>query len=253
MEIESLKQELQRLIEHGRNLLRTMLANANKKDDRPYQILDVRDYQSWYSPALLVVKQIIPERLKDFEELYTGPKRTRVIHATYGISDYFNGREFPTGAGSAIAVRDEHEGSFVLLFQHQLYILSSCEKLFDSRITKVRAIAKAELFDSEIQSARSLLKNGYGRPAGVLVGVVLESHLKDVCANHAVAVKKNPGINDFATALQSASVVDVIQWRRLQSLADIRNLCGHKRDREPKDDEVAELIDGVEKAVKTLI
>ncbi len=74
-----------------------------------------------------------------------------------------------------------------------------------------------------------------------------------MCACHNVAIpKKNPHINDFNEELKKADVFDVSQWRRIQSLADIRNLCDHKKQRDPTPDEVTELVDGVDKAIKTL-
>lgn len=41
-------------------------------------------------------------------------------------------------------------------------------------------------------------------------------------------------------------------WRKIQHLGDIRNLCDHNKDREPKNEEVEELIAGVETVIKTV-
>jgi hypothetical protein len=64
--------------------------------------------------------------------------------------------------------------------------------------------------------------------------------------------KKSATISDFNDALKEGGVLDVPVWRGIQRLGDLRNLCGHNRDREPTSDEVRELIDGVEKTSKTL-
>jgi hypothetical protein len=52
--------------------------------------------------------------------------------------------------------------------------------------------------------------------------------------------------------LKSHAAYDVPMWRLIQRLADIRNLCGHSKDREPTRSEVDDLIAGVEKVTKEL-
>jgi hypothetical protein len=44
----------------------------------------------------------------------------------------------------------------------------------------------------------------------------------------------------------------LIAWRKIQGLADLRNLCGHAKEREPTKDDVGELIDGTERLLKSL-
>ena len=82
---------------------------------------------------------------------------------------------------------------------------------------------------------------------------MLERHLTQVCDNHGVKIgKKTPGIADLNDALKDANIVDVPQWRFIQHLADIRNLCGHSKKAEPTQDQVNDLIAGVMKVSKTL-
>lgn len=47
-------------------------------------------------------------------------------------------------------------------------------------------------------------------------------------------------------------MLDVPAWRNIQRLGDLRNLCDHNKHRDPSDEEVAELLDGVERLTKTL-
>jgi hypothetical protein len=108
--------------------------------------------------------------------------------------------------------------------------------------------------DSEIESARLLKKNGFLRAAGAVAGVVIEKHLAQVCQNHnsVKITKQRPTIADFNDALKMADVIDTPRWRSIQHLGDLRNLCDHNKDREPKPDEVDDLLDGTEKIIKTL-
>ena len=111
----------------------------------------------------------------------------------------------------------------------------------------------SDLFDSELDAAAELVKRGFLRGAGAMAGVVLENHLAQVCANHSLKTrKKAPAIGDFNDMLKAAKVVDTPQWRSIQHLADVRNLCDHKRPTEPTADQVNDLISGVAKVVKNL-
>ena len=52
--------------------------------------------------------------------------------------------------------------------------------------------------------------------------------------------------------LKKEKVIDLPKYRNIQLLADWRNLCDHKRKPEPTKEKVSELIEGVEKIIKTL-
>ena len=47
-------------------------------------------------------------------------------------------------------------------------------------------------------------------------------------------------------------VIDTPTWRFIQRLADLRNLCDHKKSDEPATDDIEELIAGVRKTIKTV-
>jgi hypothetical protein len=110
---------------------------------------------------------------------------------------------------------------------------------------------QADLFDSEIETASVLAKSGYLRAAGAICGVVLEKHLHHVCGAHNIKLaKKNPTISDLIQLLKDGSVITVAQWRFIQSLADVRNICDHAKGREPTKVEISDLVTGVEKTLK---
>jgi len=94
--------------------------------------------------------------------------------------------------------------------------------------------------------------DGFLRAAGVVCGVVIEKHFSEVCKNNSISIsKKNPTIADYNDALKE-NVYDILEWRRIQRLGDIRNLCGHNKEREPTKEEVFELISGTERIIKTI-
>jgi hypothetical protein len=115
----------------------------------------------------------------------------------------------------------------------------------------LRTLLQAELLDNEIGAAEELLGKGFLRASGVIVGVVLESHLGKVAAAHSVAIKSNsPTIATFNDALKAAAVIDVTTWRRIQAMADVRNTCGHSRSVEPTREEVERLIADAKDIIK---
>ena len=110
---------------------------------------------------------------------------------------------------------------------------------------------QAELLDSDLAAARELKKAKHLRSAGVISGVILESHLKSVATRHSVTItKKNPTISDLNDLLKNGGVYDVPLWRLLQRLGDIRNLCCHSKERDPREDEVEDLLIGTDKILK---
>jgi hypothetical protein len=114
-------------------------------------------------------------------------------------------------------------------------------------------MVQADLFDSELDAGRELLKKGFLRAAGVVAGIVLEKHLSQVCDKHGIVVRKqHPTISDLNDLLKNNNIIEVETWRFIQRLGDLRNLCAHNKDREPAKVEVGDLIDRADKAIKTL-
>jgi len=138
-------------------------------------------------------------------------------------------------------------------FQQQIDILKSAERKFESSLFDIKQIIQSDLFDSELDAAKELLKKGFLRGSGAICGVVLERHLKQVATNHMVTIKKpNPGISDLNELLKKENVIDIPNWRFIQHLVDIRNLCDHNKEREPKKEEIDDIINGVDKVIKTI-
>ncbi len=209
-------------------------------------------YQKWYTEACIVIKQLLPHRSGEFEALYKAdPRRKNIDASSYTIQDWLMGLR-----ANVNYVREKVFDDFAATRNRlgvQLDILKSVEARFESSLFDIRQLVMADLFDSELEAARELLKKGFFRGAGVVAGVVLEKHLAQVCNNHAISVRKqNPAIGDLNDLLKDGNVMDVPAWRFIQRLGDLRNVCGHDKQREPTEAEVTELIGGVDKITKTL-
>ena len=249
--LDKYKGDLDRLISLGDKIALDL--NSHVLDDAQALGFDVKaklkgikgnfnsTYQCWYTEASAVVRQLIPDRLDEFEQLYKDDgRRLKKNIATFTIQDWLNDI-----FGSV---------DMVLARLHiQLQILRAAQGRFESTLFDIRQMLQSDLFDSELDASRELVKHGFLRGAGAIAGVVLEKHLAQVAANHALkSRKKDPTISDFNDLLKKGDVVDLPTWRQVQRLSDIRNLCDHNKDRDPTKVEVEELINGVEKITKTL-
>lgn len=210
-------------------------------------------YQSWYSEAKVLIKQLLPDRLADFAGHYEKPKNRKSIDfENYRIEDALQGLNVHDRTG---VVREKivGEDAAVPHFLQQQAILASVKARFRSSLFDIKQLVQADLFDSEVEAAEELARKKFLRAAGAVSGVVIERHLSQVCNNHNVKVaKKNPTIADLNDALKAAGVTDTPQWRSIQLLADIRNLCDHDKKKEPTQDQINDLVAGTKKLIKSL-
>jgi len=245
---ERLRTELAGLITEGVELAKLL---GPETDEAAGQLQFVFRYQKWYTPARAAVEQLTPARLEEFEALCQPKKRKQMGYTAYGVQDYLLGVTFVTDilAGDTA---DTRQLALARLMQ-QVLILKSAHAQLDCLLANAQALIQAEILDSELQAARDLLKSNYYRPAGVLAGVVLERHLARVArARGLKSLKKQPGLSDWNDLLKSAQVYDVPEWRRIQRLGDLRNLCAHPKERDPTPDEVDELIAGTDRVTKAV-
>ena len=206
-------------------------------------------YQEWYSQALEVIKHFLPSRLEEFTELYKSNSKNREVNAeTYSIYDYLR------GVNSNPAHPNHFDGFSIagMRFNVQNGILQSAISSMNNSLFKIRKLIEVDLLDSEIAQTQELLKNGYLRASGVICGVVLEKHLKNVCITHELPLPKNPTISTYNELLKNNEIVDITVWRHLALLGDLRNLCSHGNSKEPTKEQVSDLISGVQKIMKNV-
>lgn len=241
---ESVKKELKALLDKQKDLIK--LAQENEK------IIEFGTaYQSWYSRAYKLVESLAPERLIEFASYYLiDPKRKTTDAGNYVIQDYIKG----------IGARTDHYDNplwdtnnlTMIRIMNQMQIIASLSSRINSVLQDVTGHLFAELQDSELIAATKLKKVS-ARAAGALAGVVLERHLQRAATNHSISIrKKAPTISDLNDPLKQKGVYDVPMWRKIQLLADIRNLCSHQKAVEATDEQVEELIAGVNLVIKSV-
>jgi hypothetical protein len=208
------------------------------------------EYQEWYSLALRVVEQLLPDRYPEFKEFYRAARRKEIDIETYSIANYIAGIRMtrvydnePAFNAASVAMNK---------FGQQISIVGTAEQRLNSVLNDIGQTLHAEILDNELDAARNLLTASHLRSAGVVAGVVLEGHLKKLITDHSVTFRKKPMLSNLNDALKEAGVYDGPRWRNIQYLTDIRNICGHKDERDPERSQVVELIDGVARITKTL-
>ena len=214
--IEKYKKDLKNLIQTGEN----MLSKAS---------LDPLEYEPWYSESLILLKQVLPDRVSDFERCYQVIK-----NYSFMIDKY-----------------DEP----LIKIQQQVGIIKSAQQRFESSLFDIKQTLQADLFDNELDAATELNKNGFHRGAGAIAGVVLEGHLGQVCQNHNITIQKQkPTINDLNQALynNSVKIIDLKEFQRIQLLGNIRNNCDHSTPVKPTKEDVEDLIEGTKKIIKNV-
>jgi hypothetical protein len=208
------------------------------------------EYQAWFSPALRAIEQLAHDRYAEFQELYKPARRKQLDIESYGIADYIMGITVTRGFGSE-PVFNIHSIAMTKMNQ-QVAILASIADRLGLLLNDIQLAIQASVLDDEIASARSLLTNRHIRAAGVIAGVALEGHLKQLIRDHKVPFRLKAMLSNLNEALKNAGVYDVPQWREIQLLTDIRNLCGHKGEREPQQSEVENLISSTDRIVHTV-
>lgn len=133
------------------------------------------------------------------------------------------------------------------IFQRLLAIFKSFREDFESGyLISSRNLIQSEVFSSELDQARELLRAGYKGPAAVVCGVVLETNLRTICEGAGLDIGK---VDKMNVDLAKAGKYNVLVQKRITALADIRNRAAHGKWDEFTDHDVQSMIDEVERLV----
>ena len=115
-----------------------------------------------------------------------------------------------------------------------------------------RGIVAAELFADFLEMAQHLLAEGYKDAAAVMVGSVLEAHLRELCILHQIPVQQArqggvaPRKADALNAdLAKASAYRALDQKNITAWLDLRNRAAHGHYGEYTADQVANMLSGV--------
>lgn len=166
-------------------------------------------------------------------------KATNAIEKTAGI-DSTHARQF------AEAGKPNYDTSFDVL-QRQRAVLEAVKDDHDGGyLSGARSLARAEVFDTELELAQELLQQGYKLPSAVVARTVLETAVRGLCDLHGVTVGKLDTMN---AALAKHQAYSVLVQKKVTWLADIGNSAAHGKPEKFSEQDVADMIDGVTKFI----
>ena len=208
-------------------------------------------YQTWYTRSLPIVRLLAPDRHEEFVHYYeSNPRRKSIDVETYRLHDFVRGLvpgENPLG----VRAFDYKQVAYSCMIGQANIILSLFQRV-DSVVSDLESTIISDFHDSELEVAARLIPVN-GRASGAIAGVVLERHLSAVAVRHNVTTrKKTPTIGDYNDLLKQHDIYDLPTYRKIQYFADIRNISVHNKQRAPTDEETVELVQGVQKIIKTV-
>jgi hypothetical protein len=187
-----------------------------------------------------------------WNDIYTGQPREQV--------DANNLLNWKTKARHLLVVACGDSSEHFKLFeesQHSMYssnlddlrrmravLLAAQEDYDGGYLVKVQTMVQAQLFDSELDQASELLRNGFGTAAAVIAGAVLETSLRELCTRNSLQPE---GMNGMNVALAKKSVYNATVAKRVTWLAGVRNSAAHGKPTEFTDADVKSMIDEVER------
>ncbi len=119
-------------------------------------------------------------------------------------------------------------------------------------LASIHGLVRAEVFADFIEMAEHLLDQGYKDPAAVLVGGVLEGHLRVLCAGRGIPTDAAGGPKKADTMngeLASAVVYNKLDQKNVTAWLDLRNKAAHGRYKDYTQDQVSNMLQGVREFV----
>lgn len=146
----------------------------------------------------------------------------------------------------------ENESSFYNTSHENLQAMAAVfraarEDFEGGYLSAIKSIVQAELFDSELDQARELAKNGFILAAAVVAGVVLETTLRELCDRQSLSHGKLDRMN---AELAKAGVYNKLVQKRITALADLRNSAAHGHADQYTAQDVVDMIRDVERFVR---
>ena len=141
--------------------------------------------------------------------------------------------------------RDNLDGILI----RQIGSLKALRRDYDEGyLSTVQGLIRADLFADFLEMAEHLLEQGYKDPAAVLVGGVLEQHLRALCSvkSIAVSVSIRPKKADAMNAeLAAAGAYNKLDHKSVTAWLDLRNKAAHAQYSEYTLEQVTTMLSGV--------
>jgi hypothetical protein len=139
----------------------------------------------------------------------------------------------------------------------QAVLIAARSELAGGWFVALRQLVSAEIFSDFLEMSEYLIAEGYIHPAAVIIGSVLEEHLRQLCGSAGVPVEQaapdgtmKPKKADVLNAdLAKATVYSKLDQKNVTAWLDLRNKAAHGRYSEYAAEQVKNLLSGVSEFV----
>lgn len=126
------------------------------------------------------------------------------------------------------------------------------EEIADGWLTTYKSLVASEIFTDFIEMAEHLLEQGYKDPAAVVLGSVLEEHIRQLCIKSKIDIKVEvkgkitPKRADTMNAeLVKAGAYNLLDQKSVTSWLDLRNKAAHGNYSEYSQEQVNLMLQGI--------
>jgi hypothetical protein len=130
-------------------------------------------------------------------------------------------------------------------------VLSALREAYSSGYSRRFAeLVRAELFSDFLEMSEYLLTEGFKDPAAVIIGSVLEEHLRQLCAKHSIDINALGGrpkkADQLNADLASQGVYSKLDQKSVTGWLDLRNRAAHGKYNEYTREQVSILLASVQ-------
>lgn len=142
-------------------------------------------------------------------------------------------------------------------YDHQIesgiHILQSIKyEIENGWLTSLKELVTAELFSDFLEMSKHLLDEKYKDASAVMIGSVLEEHLRQLCKKNSIEITLTKGTNiipkraDLLNSdLAKESVYGILEQKSITAWLDLRNRAAHGKYEEYKIEQVNLMYQGV--------
>jgi hypothetical protein len=148
---------------------------------------------------------------------------------------------------------DKTEHNYVSNSEQGIAILSAIRaEIAGGWLFNVKGLVAAEVFSDFLEMAEHLLEGGYKDPAAIMIGSVLEEHLRQLCLNKAIQVEEERDGRMVAhkadrlnADLAKAEMYTKLDQKLITAWLDLRNNAAHGKYDAYTPEQVKQLLAGV--------
>jgi hypothetical protein len=214
MKVVDLVKRLDELVELGNDVLRTQYREEG------YSFFEVKSapMAGFRSASLSFIDRVYGSKHPHFNEF---TQKTSTNYAS----------DAERGIAILSAIRSEIAGGWLFTF---------------------KGLVASELFSDFLEMAEHLLDNGFKDPAAVMIGSVLEEHLRQLCLKHSITIEDEkdsriiPRKADLLNAdIAKANVYTKLDQKQITAWLDLRNKAAHGKYNDYTAEQVRQFLGGV--------